>query len=92
MPHLELTKKNLMGEQYGVLIVSILEDVDCIMMAPKHKADSRFAPTQWETLIQSKSVSHWQGANLESALKAYYQPFLSRPLSLVLNMPTYIIW
>ena len=32
------------------------------------KADSRFAPSQWETLLQSNAVSHWLGANLESAL------------------------
>ena len=31
-----------------------------------HRADSRFAPSQWETLLQSNRVSHWLGANLES--------------------------
>ena len=31
--------------------------------------DSRFAPSQWETLLQSNDVSHWLGANLESALR-----------------------
>ena len=30
--------------------------------------DSRFAPNQWETSLQSNAVSHWLGANLESAL------------------------
>ena len=34
----------------------------------KCRADSRFAPSQWERLLQSKAVSHWLGANLESAL------------------------
>ena len=36
-----------------------------------HPANERwryFAPSQWETLLQSKAVSHWLGANLESAL------------------------
>ena len=33
--------------------------------------DSRFAPSQWETSLQSNTVSHWLGANLESAL--YYE-------------------
>ena len=28
----------------------------------------RFAPSQWETSFQSNAVSHWLGANLESAL------------------------
>ena len=33
-----------------------------------YKADSRLAPSQWETSLQSNAVSHWLGANLESAL------------------------
>ena len=33
-----------------------------------HRADSRLAPSQWETPLQSNGVSHWLGANLESAL------------------------
>ena len=32
------------------------------------RVDSRFAPSQWETLLQSIEVSHWLGANLESIL------------------------
>ena len=36
------------------------------------RADSRLAPSQWETSLQSNEVSHWLGANLESAL--YYHP------------------
>ena len=31
------------------------------------RADSRFAPSQWET-FQSNPVSHYLGPNLESAL------------------------
>ena len=37
--------------------------------AAKFRADSRFAPSQWETTLQSNAVSQWLGANLESALK-----------------------
>ena len=33
-----------------------------------HRADPRFAPSQWETSLQSNAVSHWLGANPESAL------------------------
>ena len=34
-----------------------------------YRADSRLAPTsQWETSLQSNTVSYWLGANLESAL------------------------
>ena len=32
------------------------------------RADSRFGPSQWETSLQSNAVSHWLGANQESAL------------------------
>ena len=31
-------------------------------------ADSMFAPSQWETSLQSNAVSHWLGGNIESAL------------------------
>ena len=34
------------------------------------RVDSRFAPSQWETSLQSNAVSHWLGANLDSALMA----------------------
>ena len=32
------------------------------------RTDSRSAPSQWETSLQSNIVSHWLGANLEPAL------------------------
>ena len=32
------------------------------------RADARLVASQWETLLQSNAVSHWLGANLESAL------------------------
>ena len=33
------------------------------------RADSRLVPSQWETSLQSNAVSHWLGANLETALE-----------------------
>ena len=33
-----------------------------------NRADSWLVPSQWETSLQSNAVSHWLGANLESAL------------------------
>ena len=30
-----------------------------------HNADSRFAPSRWETVLLCNAVSHWLGANLE---------------------------
>ena len=32
------------------------------------RADSRFAPSQWETTLLCNDVSHWLGASLESTL------------------------
>ena len=32
------------------------------------RTDSRFVPSQWETALLCNDVSHWLGANLESAL------------------------
>ena len=36
----------------------------------KSRADSRLAPNQWETSLQSNVVCHWMGAHMESALKS----------------------
>ena len=33
-----------------------------------HSADSRFAPSQWETAFLCNNISHWLGPNLETAL------------------------
>ena len=38
------------------------------------RADSRFAPSQWEASLQSNAASHWLGANLESALVFAQEP------------------
>ena len=41
------------------------------------RTDSRFAPSQWETVLLCNDVSHWLGTNLESALiLQYYKPFI----------------
>ena len=32
----------------------------------KHRADSRFVPSQWETVLLCNDVSHWLGASPES--------------------------
>ena len=36
------------------------------------RADSRFAPSQWETALLCNDISHWLGANLESGLFSHY--------------------
>ena len=44
------------------------------------RADPRFAPSQWETSLQSNGVSHWLDANLETALTSGWncQPWPNR--------------
>ena len=37
-------------------------------MDAEHTYMLNFAPSQWETALQSNAVSQWLGANLESAL------------------------
>ena len=44
----------------GILLALLLSHV--------FRADSRIAPSQWEMSLQGNAVSHWLGANLESAL------------------------
>ena len=36
------------------------------------RIDSMFAPNQWEATLLCNDVSHWLGANLESALDLAY--------------------
>ena len=42
--------------------------VKCSLIGWHFRADFRLAPSQWETSLQSNAVSHWLGANLETAL------------------------
>ena len=42
-----------------------------------NRADSRLVPSQWEMSLQSNGVSHWHGANLESALSRACVPVQS---------------
>ena len=40
----------------------------CDFLAYAYMVDTRCAPSQWETALLCNDVSHWLGANLESAL------------------------
>ena len=54
---------------YCVCIMLKFECGNIVHIADIHyTADSGFAPSQWETSLQSNAVSHRLGANLESAL------------------------
>ena len=49
------------------LISDMFGKIGFLAMDKLNMADSRFASTQWETSLQINAVSHWLGANLESA-------------------------
>ena len=68
-PHPKSTALHYLGTLHQTLVII--------------RADSRFAPSQWETSLQSNAVSRWLGANLESALimtkskrYPYYWPYV----------------
>ena len=37
-----------------------------------YRADSKLAPSQWETSLRSNAVSRWLGTKLESALQSFH--------------------
>ena len=60
-----VTKSQWYGKYFHVVILSV---------SLSYRTDSRFAPSQWETSMQSKAVCHWLGASLESPLSYLYLP------------------
>ena len=58
------------------------------------RADSKFAPSQWETALLCNDVSHWLGANLESALydSSWCDNIVAFKWSCWLLMPWHFIW
>ena len=56
-------------------------DPNILATATLYRAVSRFAPSQWETVLLCGDVSHWLGANLESALSLFYFLVANIPLT-----------
>ena len=52
----------------GLMILPVDTTIPVPLTTGSHRADSRFAPSQWETSLQSNAVSHLPGANLEQSL------------------------
>ena len=65
MPHLPW----LVGSLWPVLYLALVTVVQYSLCDMQYRADSRFAPSQWETALLSNCVSHWLGTSLESALQ-----------------------
>ena len=49
------------------------------------RADSRFAPSQWETALLCNDVSHWLIASLESAMDINWDDTIAAILSATIN-------
>ena len=67
---ISLKKWSAQGRSF-CLSFSMLTHMHCIMHTPKiviFRADSRFAPSQWETALFCNDISHWLGSSGESAL------------------------
>ena len=62
---------------YGRIVFSIV----FVRMHNTKAADARFAPSQWETSLQSNIVFHWLGANLESGLCSTYTSSSQRSIN-----------
>ena len=70
-PIKETLFSNTRGVHRGGVWNSIVDeswDYSSVFNKVWNRADSRLAPSQWETLLQGNAVSHWLVANLESAL------------------------
>ena len=53
---------------WEVMVISTDKRMQLHLSNSSFRADSMFAPSQWETALLSNDVSHWLGTNLESAL------------------------
>ena len=60
---------------WGVLLMrmecQMLHMSICHSAGSVYRADSRFAPSQWETALLCNDISHWLGASLETALNTW---------------------
>ena len=64
----------------------------CIRFRYEDRVDSRLAPSQWETSLQSNDVSHWLGTNLESVLERFLGRCSSVPAVLISIIISWLIF
>ena len=57
------------GEQWEILPCFCQINYMLLYPCKETRAGSRLVPSQWETSLRSNGVSHWLGANLESAVR-----------------------
>ena len=74
------------------LRIIVYQNRNIFMQENAVRADSRFAPSQWETPLLCNDVSHWLGLYLESALAVMNCSACSEPIFLLwLKKVTYVI-
>ena len=56
------------------------------------RADSRLAPSQWETWLQINAVSHWLGASPESALSIIDRIMMHLCCIVALYLNMWVLW
>ena len=67
---------NIYCDTHWILLINWVQVISYrIMSLGQHpisnRAHSRFASSQWETVLRFNNVSHWLGASLESVLWSY---------------------
>ena len=72
--------KKIIARNYATVTPSVILNIFCthytvnayderlIFVDDTHRADFRFAHSQWETVLFCNDVSHWLGASIKSAL------------------------
>ena len=70
--HLKVVRNNVADCMWHIKMCFLSWLYACVWS--KFRADSRLAPSQWETSLQSNVISHWLCTNLESALKLMFLP------------------
>ena len=67
----------VVSHEVTIRTTMVTDIVDCpLSKMTDGIADSRFAPSQWETALLCNDVSHWLGANIESALR-WHHPIMT---------------
>ena len=86
---ISITKINLKNSYLKFhLNVPGVNELRCLSSHTYLRADSRFLPSQWETLLQSNATSHWLGANLVSALYLHGGHFFINLQTFIMARPT----
>ena len=72
----QFTAKYCLAQLFRLDSTSVFQIMPQIsMFSQSSRADSRLAPSQWKTSLQSNAVSHWLGANLETALSCVWRTY-----------------